>query len=151
MTIPTPYYERNGITIYHGDCREVLPELPQVSLAIAVLQEPLGQMRKLVVALVPNGSQVQLLSWSDLIRRCVNSCKCLNATTTPQYAQPPPHPFCHITISSGCRGTDKILPTDTLVCMPSTDRQLLPKLQSAKPTKERWMAERCGNLYMDTA
>ena len=88
MTIPTPYYERNGITIYHGDCREVLPELPQVSLAIAVLQEPLGQMRKLVVALVPSGGQVQLLSWSDLIRRCVNSCKCLNATTNPQYAQP---------------------------------------------------------------
>src|SRR5690606_38174308 len=23
----TPYYEHNGITIYHGDCREVLPEI----------------------------------------------------------------------------------------------------------------------------
>ena len=23
----TPYYERNGITIYHGDCREILPTL----------------------------------------------------------------------------------------------------------------------------
>jgi len=31
-----PYYEHGGITIYHGDCREVLPELPVVpSLVVA--------------------------------------------------------------------------------------------------------------------
>jgi site-specific DNA-methyltransferase (adenine-specific) len=31
-----PYYEdkRSGITIYHGDCREVLPRLPNVDLVI---------------------------------------------------------------------------------------------------------------------
>lgn len=27
MSLPTPYYDRNGITIYHGDCREILPLL----------------------------------------------------------------------------------------------------------------------------
>ena len=27
-----PYYERDGITIYHGDCREVLPEIDGVTL-----------------------------------------------------------------------------------------------------------------------
>ena len=27
MTLPTPYYSRDGITIYHGDCREILPHL----------------------------------------------------------------------------------------------------------------------------
>jgi DNA modification methylase len=27
-----PYYEHAGITIYHGDCREVLPQLPPVEL-----------------------------------------------------------------------------------------------------------------------
>ncbi len=27
MSLPTPYYERNGITIYCGDCREILPQL----------------------------------------------------------------------------------------------------------------------------
>lgn len=26
-----PYYERSGVTIYHGDCREVLPELGRVA------------------------------------------------------------------------------------------------------------------------
>lgn len=25
-----PYYEEDGITIYHGDAREVLPQLPKV-------------------------------------------------------------------------------------------------------------------------
>ncbi len=29
-----PYYESGGITIYHGDCREVLPGLPQVDLVL---------------------------------------------------------------------------------------------------------------------
>ena len=27
-----PYYEHQGISIYHGDCREILPALPQVDL-----------------------------------------------------------------------------------------------------------------------
>jgi DNA modification methylase len=30
----TPYYEQDGITIYHGDCREVLPQLAQVDHVI---------------------------------------------------------------------------------------------------------------------
>lgn len=29
-----PYYEENGITIYHGDCREVLPSLPKADLVL---------------------------------------------------------------------------------------------------------------------
>ncbi len=27
MTLPKPYYDHAGITIYHGDCREILPQL----------------------------------------------------------------------------------------------------------------------------
>ena len=30
-----PYYERANITIYHGDCREVLPKLPDADLILA--------------------------------------------------------------------------------------------------------------------
>jgi len=30
----TPYYERAGITIYHGDCREILPQLPRADLVL---------------------------------------------------------------------------------------------------------------------
>ncbi len=29
-----PYYEHDGITIYHGDCREILPLLPRADLAL---------------------------------------------------------------------------------------------------------------------
>lgn len=30
----TPYYDCDGITIYHGDCREVLPTLPKFDLLL---------------------------------------------------------------------------------------------------------------------
>jgi DNA modification methylase len=30
----TPYYEHGGITIYHGDCREILPSLPTCDLLL---------------------------------------------------------------------------------------------------------------------
>ena len=29
-----PYYDQDGITIYHGDCREVLPYMPKVDLVL---------------------------------------------------------------------------------------------------------------------
>lgn len=29
-----PYYERGGVTIYHGDCREILPQLEPVDLVL---------------------------------------------------------------------------------------------------------------------
>lgn len=32
-----PYYEREGITIYHGDCREILPSIPPVA---AIITDP---------------------------------------------------------------------------------------------------------------
>lgn len=30
-----PYYEHNGIEIYHGDCREILPEIGKVDLIVS--------------------------------------------------------------------------------------------------------------------
>jgi site-specific DNA-methyltransferase (adenine-specific) len=35
-----PYYQDEWVTIYHGDCREILPELPKVDL---VLTDPIYQ------------------------------------------------------------------------------------------------------------
>jgi len=29
-----PYYEEDGITIYHGDCREVLPQIPRADVIL---------------------------------------------------------------------------------------------------------------------
>jgi site-specific DNA-methyltransferase (adenine-specific) len=33
-TLPKPYYDEGGITIYMGDCREILPLLPAVDLVL---------------------------------------------------------------------------------------------------------------------
>lgn len=37
-----PYYEHNGITIYHGDCREILPTLPDQSVDLILTDPPYG-------------------------------------------------------------------------------------------------------------
>jgi len=34
MSLLTPYYEHDGIVIYHGDCRDILPHLPKVDLVL---------------------------------------------------------------------------------------------------------------------
>ena len=34
MSLPKPYYDEDGITIYCGDCREILPHLPKVDLVL---------------------------------------------------------------------------------------------------------------------
>lgn len=34
MSLPKPYYEELGISIFHGDCREILPHLEPVDLVL---------------------------------------------------------------------------------------------------------------------
>lgn len=38
----TPYYEQDGITIYHGDCRDILPTLEPKSIAVVLTDPPYG-------------------------------------------------------------------------------------------------------------
>lgn len=38
--LPTPYYDREGITIYHGDCREILPQREADSVDVVVTDPP---------------------------------------------------------------------------------------------------------------
>jgi site-specific DNA-methyltransferase (adenine-specific) len=37
-----PYYEHAGVTIYHGDCREILPQLPEASVDLLLTDPPYG-------------------------------------------------------------------------------------------------------------
>ena len=52
-----PYYEHAGITIYHGDCREILPTLPKVDL---VLTDPPWEL---------NDSQIEIRATGVAPRR----------------------------------------------------------------------------------
>jgi DNA modification methylase len=40
--IAHPFYERGGITIYHGDCRDVLPKLAHESVDLLLTDPPYG-------------------------------------------------------------------------------------------------------------
>jgi DNA modification methylase len=42
-----PYYEHAGITIYHGDCREILPTLPRADLVLTDPPYGIGADRNL--------------------------------------------------------------------------------------------------------
>jgi len=42
MALPTPYYQEGGITIYHGDCREILPDIPAGSVDLVLTDPPYG-------------------------------------------------------------------------------------------------------------
>lgn len=59
MALPTPYYEEDGITIYHGDSRELLPEIGSVDLAVT---DP-----PYVFGLASTGQEGKAGSWADLM------------------------------------------------------------------------------------
>ncbi len=44
MSLPKPYYEdtKAGITIYHADCRDILPLLPDKSIDLVLTDPPYG-------------------------------------------------------------------------------------------------------------
>lgn len=42
MSLPKPFYDEDGITIYHGDCREILPQLEPESITLLWTDPPYG-------------------------------------------------------------------------------------------------------------
>lgn len=43
MTLPKPYYQDSACTIYHADCREILPVLPKVDLVLTDFPYGIGE------------------------------------------------------------------------------------------------------------
>ncbi len=58
----TPYYDSGGITIYHGDCREVLPELPPASAHLILTDPPFSVPIK-----YQDAGDDYPRSWGDLV------------------------------------------------------------------------------------
>jgi len=58
-----PYYERDGISIYHGDMREILPGLPAVDL---VVTDP-----PYVVGFASSVQEPKVGGWADLMNAAV--------------------------------------------------------------------------------
>jgi site-specific DNA-methyltransferase (adenine-specific) len=42
VSLPKPYYDRDGITIYHADCRDILPLLEPGSIDLVLTDPPYG-------------------------------------------------------------------------------------------------------------
>jgi site-specific DNA-methyltransferase (adenine-specific) len=57
-----PYYEESGITIYHGDCREVLPTLAPTADSL-ITDPPYAIVNTFGVQKKPNGSRRLQFDW----------------------------------------------------------------------------------------
>lgn len=44
MSIHRPYYEADGVTIYHGDCRNIILSLPDEALGVILTDPPCGTL-----------------------------------------------------------------------------------------------------------
>ena len=42
-TMATPYYQEGGITIYHGDCMEIMPTLAAAAISAVITDPPYGE------------------------------------------------------------------------------------------------------------
>ena len=79
-----PYYDEGGITIYHGDCREILPQLPKVDLVLTSPPYNLGNAVKgSFYGGKGKGDRIEYLSYDDDIpseqykewqRQVINQC-----------------------------------------------------------------------------
>lgn len=61
MSLPKPYYEHAGITIYNADCREILPHLPPVDLVLT--DPPYG----IGIASNPVRQRYERKDWDDVV------------------------------------------------------------------------------------
>lgn len=85
MTLPRPYYYDSAVTIYHGDCREILPLLPKMDLVLTDppypnlkggLKHAVGGVSKRVTTTVtvgtPWGNELEALRlFSEVSNGCV--------------------------------------------------------------------------------
>ena len=54
----TPYFEKNGVTLFHADCREVLPTLPEKSAGLVLTDPPYSEETHKGARTGSNGNEV---------------------------------------------------------------------------------------------
>lgn len=57
-----PYYSHDGVTIYHGDCRDVLPTIPAASVGLVLTDPPFS-----VPVKYQDAEGIHPRSWGDLL------------------------------------------------------------------------------------
>ena len=82
--LPEPYYSHAGVTIYHGDCREILPEIPSGSVDLVLTDPPYG-----VGFADWDTSVIDPTSWLDACR-LLSDCVMVTTGNTNQYEYPRP-------------------------------------------------------------
>ena len=70
--LPTPYYERGGITIYHGDARGILPRLDLGTVDFVLADPPynakdIGRRKTAVFSMPPAEYQAFCREWFNLL------------------------------------------------------------------------------------
>ena len=61
--VSDPYYEQDGITIYHGDCRDILPQFPDKSFDLVLTDPPYG------MTMNEWDSPIDIIGWWDSMKR----------------------------------------------------------------------------------
>ena len=62
MSLPTPYFQDESCTIYHGDCLEILPELRAASVDLVLTDPPY------IIGAVSSGSESSKAgTWGDMM------------------------------------------------------------------------------------
>ena len=76
-----PYYEQDNITIYHGDCREILPELPKVDLVLTdppydkEAHTPMRRTRATIEGR-RTSDEIPFNEMDEITRQCITSVLC---------------------------------------------------------------------------
>ena len=87
-----PYYQDNAVTIYHGDCREIMPSLPKVDLVLTDPPYGMNYESNYYVGANPFGRITGDEKWPrDVITLLVARARVGVLAFGPSDMQPPPH------------------------------------------------------------